>query len=490
MRSKAKLQTLLNAAGVVVLGWVAAGCATNPATGKQQIMLVSEQQEISLGQQEDQKVVQAMGLYEDPALQQYVEDLGQELAKVSERPNLPWSFKVVDDPVVNAFALPGGYIYITRGILAHMGSEAQLVSVLGHEIGHVTARHSANQISKSQLASIGLGLGMAVAPEIAAAGDLLMAGTGLLFLKFSRDDERQADDLGLRYAERTNYDVREATAMHETLERVSSQSEGGPIPGWASTHPEPENRIDRIESRIALIGQDPAGTQVGKDRFLRAIDGISFGEDPREGFFDGDRYLHPEMAFRFDIPADWLGVNQKQSAGAISPQRDAAIVLTLSKQRDAMQASREFVRSTGVTADNPQRGEFNGLPALWMGFQGRSGQTPVSGRIAFIEHGGRLYEFLGYTASSRWSGYSRAIDRALSSFAPVTDPRVLGVQPARLDIVELSRDMTLSEFDRLYPSSIDLEKLAILNQVGPDAQLTRGDLVKRVVGGPGEMGEQ
>ncbi len=490
MRSRVTIRPFLSCAGVVLLGLLASGCATNPATGKQQIMLVSEQQEISLGQQEDQNVVQSMGLYDDPALQQYVEELGQELAKVSERPNLPWSFKVVDDPVVNAFALPGGYIYITRGILAHMGSEAQLVSVLGHEIGHVTARHSANQISKSQLANIGLGLGMAVAPEIAAAGDLLMAGTGLLFLKFSRDDERQADDLGLRYAERTNYDLREATAMHETLKRVSSQSEGGRVPGWASTHPEPENRIDRIESKIASMGQAPAGAEVGRNRFLRALDGISFGENPREGFFDGNRYLHPEMAFRFDIPADWQGVNQKQSAGAISPQRDAAIVLTLSKQRDAMQASREFVRTTGVTADYPQRGEFNGLPALWMGFQGRSGQTPVSGRIAFIEYGGRLYEFLGYTASSRWSGYSRAIDSSLSSFAPVTDSRVLGMQPARLEIVELPRDMTLNEFDRLYPSSIGLEKLAVLNQVGADTQLNRGDLVKRVVGGPGEMGSR
>ena len=461
------------------------GCATNPATGKQQVMLISEEQEIGMGRQEDQNVVQSMGLYDDPALQKYVEDLGMKLAKASERPNLPWSFKVIDDPVVNAFALPGGYIYITRGILAYMGSEAQLVSVLGHEIGHVTARHSANQISKAQLANIGLGVGMAVAPEIAAAGQLLQAGTGLMFLKFSRDDERQADDLGLRYAERANYDLREATAMHETLKRVGAQSEAGGVPGWASTHPEPDNRIDRIESRISVIGQVPAGAMVEKSRFLRQIDGISFGDDPREGFFDGDRYWHPEMAFTFEIPDDWLGVNQKQNAGALSPDRDAAVVLSLSKYSQPMQAAREFVREAKVDAEQPQRGQFNGLPALWMGFEGMSGQTPVSGRIAFIEYRGRIFEFLGYTSTSRWNGYRKDIDRSLSSFAKVSDSQILNIQPARIETVELARAMTLREFQRDFPSSIDLNKLAILNQVEPDTRLSRGDLIKRVIGGAG-----
>lgn len=464
---------------------VSSGCATNPATGKPQVMLISEQQEIGMGRQEDQNVVQSMGLYDDPALQSYVEELGMELARASERPNLPWTFKVIDDPVVNAFALPGGYIYVTRGILAHMGSEAQLVSVLGHEIGHVTARHSANQISKAQLANIGLGVGMAVAPEIAAAGQLLQAGTGLMFLKFSRDDERQADDLGLRYAAAANYDLREATAMHETLKRVSAQSEAGGVPGWASTHPEPENRIERIESKISSSGQTSGGAKVEKARYLRQIDGISYGDDPREGFFDGDRYWHPEMAFTFEIPRDWIGVNQKQSAGALSPERDAAVVLTLSKESDPMRAAREFVSETKVAAEQPQRGQFNGLPALWMGFEGMSGQTPVSGRIAFVEHGGRIYEFLGYTSTSRWNGYRSAIDSSLSSFAKVSDSRILDIQPARIETVELNRAMTLREFQRDYPSSIDLKTLAILNQVEPDTRLSQGDLIKRVVGGAG-----
>ncbi len=459
-------------------------CATNPATGNKQVMLISEQQEIALGQKEDENVSKSMGLYDDPELQAYVEDLGLQLARSSERPLLPWSFKVVDDPVVNAFALPGGYIYVTRGILAHMGSEAQLVSVLGHEIGHVTARHSANQISKAQLANLGLGLGMAVAPELQAAGSLLQAGTGLLFLKFSRDDERQADDLGLRYAARNDYDLLEATAMHETLKAVSAASGRGGVPGWTSTHPEPDNRIERIEEKIQDMGESQAGVLVERDRFLRQLDGMTFGENPREGFFEGNTFLHPDMAFRFDIPQDWQGVNQKQSAGALSPNRDAAVVLTLSQHADLMTAAREFVRETGVRAEQPQRGQFNGLPAVWMGIEGTSGQTSVAGRVAFVRHADRTFEFFGYTASSRWDQYRASIDRSLQSFARVTDSRVLNMQPARVQIVEVPRGMSLREFDESYPSSIDLKKVAILNQLSPDAQLSRGDLVKRVVGGP------
>ena len=469
---------------VVLSTGMLGGCATNPATGNKQVMLISEQQEIAMGQQEDQNVVKSMGLYEDQALQAYVDELGQQLASTSERPQLPWSFKVVDDPVVNAFALPGGYIYITRGILAHMGSEAQLVSVLGHEIGHVTARHSANQISKAQLANIGLGVGVALAPELGAAGSLLQAGTGLLFLKFSRDDERQADDLGLRYAARNDYDLQEATAMHETLKSVSAASGRGGVPGWASTHPEPDNRIDRIEDKIQEMGDIEAGVLVERDRFLRQLDGMAYGENPREGFFEGTRFLHPDLAFSFDIPDGWQGVNQKQSAGALSPDKDAAVVLTLSEHADLMTAAREFVRQAGVTAEQPQRGEFNDLPAVWMRFEALSGQTPVTGRIAFIRHGGATYEFFGYTASSRWGQYQNVIDRSVQSFTQVSDSRILNIQSARVQIIEVPHTMTLQQFDEAYPSSVDLSQVAILNQLRPDSQLQRGDLVKRVVGGP------
>ena len=162
-----------------------------------------------MGREYDQDVAASIGLYADSGLQRYIQQFGARLAATSERPNLPWSFHVVDDPVVNAFALPGGFIYVTRGILAHLNSEAELAGVVGHEIGHVTARHSVSQMSKQQLAQIGLAVGTIASPEFERFGALASAGLGVLFLKYSRDAERQADDLGLRYMRRVNYDPRE-----------------------------------------------------------------------------------------------------------------------------------------------------------------------------------------------------------------------------------------------------------------------------------------
>jgi predicted Zn-dependent protease len=175
-----------------------AACATNPATGKKELILVSEDQEVQMGQAEAKRTISQLGAYADSELQNYVSSIGKKLAAVSERPQLPWTFTIVDDPQVNAFALPGGPIFITRGILAHMGSEAELAGVLGHEIGHVTARHSASQMSRAQLAQIGLGLGTVLRPDLAQFAGLASTGLQVLFLKYSRDDESEADMLGFR----------------------------------------------------------------------------------------------------------------------------------------------------------------------------------------------------------------------------------------------------------------------------------------------------
>src|SRR5438874_4126399 len=206
------------------------GCATNPATGARQLMLISESQEIAMGRDYDKQVVASIGLYPDSGLQRYLQQFGTRLAATSERPNLPWTFRVVDDPVVNAFALPGGFIYVTRGIFAHLNSEAELAGVVGHEIGHVTARHSVSQLSKQQLAQLGLAVGTTASPDFERFAGLASAGLGVLFLKYSRDAERQADDLGLRYMWRASYDAREMPHVFQMLARVSQAQAGGRVP--------------------------------------------------------------------------------------------------------------------------------------------------------------------------------------------------------------------------------------------------------------------
>ena len=174
-------------------------CATNPVTGKRELSLLSEAQEIQIGQAQDAQVRKEMGVYADRELQQYVSDIGLRLAQMSERPTLPWHFTVVDVPAINAFALPGGYIYITRGIMPFLDNEAQLAGVIGHEIGHVTARHAAQQYSRSTGAELGLILGSILAPQTRPLAQLGQSGLGVLFLKYGRDDEVQADGLGVTY---------------------------------------------------------------------------------------------------------------------------------------------------------------------------------------------------------------------------------------------------------------------------------------------------
>src|SRR5512133_1768281 len=176
-----------------------AACARNPVTGERQLSLVSTEQEIALGKESAEQVTQSIGRYPDPGVQAYVEGIGKKLAAASERPQLPWSFTVLDDPTVNAFALPGGPVFVTRGILTHLNSEAELAAVLGHEIGHITARHSVQQISKAQLAQLGLGVGMVLSEDLRKIAPVAGAGLQLLFLQFGRDAERQSDELGFRY---------------------------------------------------------------------------------------------------------------------------------------------------------------------------------------------------------------------------------------------------------------------------------------------------
>lgn len=478
MWKKATVPALV--AGLLTL----ASCSTNPATGKRQIALIGEEQEVAMGREADQQVGQQLGLYPDEDLQRYVNQLGQKLAAESERPNLPWTFRVVDDPMVNAFAFPGGYIYVTRGLLSHLTSEAELVSVLGHEIGHVTGRHSVEQMSKAQLAQVGLIAGMIASPELARQyGNLAQTGLQLMFMKYGRDDEREADDLGLRYMYKENYDPREMPQVFEVLRRVSEQQGQGRIPGWMSTHPTPENRIQRISEQIATLGGDFSNRTVGRDRYLGQIDNVTFGQNPREGYFQGNLFIQPELGIQMRFPQGWQLTNQKQAVGAISPNQDAIVVMTLSGRRSPEEAAREFFGQQGVQQGQALRADLGGLPAVARVFGVQTQQGELQGVAAFVEHNNRVYQILGYTAANRWGSYDDLLSGSLGSFERVTDRRLLDVQPKRLDVVSLPSAMTLEEFARRYPSTVDLQTLAIINQANADTRFPAGTEVKRVVGG-------
>jgi predicted Zn-dependent protease len=299
------------------------GCAVNPATGKRQISLVSSGREEQMGREADPAIQAEYGLYGDEAMQRYVDGIGQRIARVSHLPNLTWHFRVLDSPIVNAFALPGGYIYITRGILAYVGSEAQLAGILGHEVAHVTARHTAQQITQQQIAGIGLIAGAIFVDAFRPYSGLAQQGMGLLFLKYGRDHETQADELGVQYAVKAGYDPRAIPATYATLKRISERT-GSSLPNFLSTHPDPGGReINTMQLAQAAVGGAPKGLVTGEAEYRERIDGLVFGSDPRQGYFEGNRFYHPDLRFQLIFPDGWQTDNQpsavvaKGSSGAM-----------------------------------------------------------------------------------------------------------------------------------------------------------------------------
>lgn len=465
----------------MTLAAVAVGCATNPVTGKREISLVSESQEIEMGRQGAADVAASIGIYPDSGLQRYVRAIGLRLAAASERPNLPWSFQVVDDASVNAFALPGGFIFITRGIMAHMSDEAELASVMGHEIGHVTAKHSVQAISRQQLATLGLGVGMILSEEVRQVGDVASAGLGVLFLKYSRDAEEQADQLGFKYALQDGYDVRAMSRMFQMLERVSTQGEGGRLPQWLSSHPNPTNRLADNEARITALSRDLSQLALNRNAYVQQIDGVVYGDNPRQGYFEGSRFQHPDLKFRIDFPSGWATRNQVDAVVAGSPSDDALMSLTLVPNATSPDgAYRTFAGQQGISMGPGNGGTIGGFPAMSGTFDATTQQGTLRGDATFIQYDGRIYRILGYGTSGGYSKYSGDMRQATRSFAQLTDRAALNKQPLRVKVVRLARDMTVEDFHRTQSSAISLQQVLLLNNVDAGATLQSGTWAKRV----------
>jgi predicted Zn-dependent protease len=460
----------------------AVSCATNPVSGKKELVLVSESDEIAMGRQGAAEVTATVGLYPDVGLQAYVSRIGQGLASKTERPQLAWEYHIVDDASVNAFALPGGFIFITRGLLTHMTNEAELASVLGHESGHVAARHSVQQISRQQVASLGLGLGSVLSPAIGRVGQAASAGLGLLFLKYSRDDETQADKLGFRYALANGHDAREMISLFAMLQRDEQLSGAGRLPEWQATHPDPGNRVKTVESLIAASKEDFGSKTIGAAEFLKRIDGMVYGENPRVGYFRGTLFIHPDLELLFQFPDGWKTQNASDAVSGVSPEQDAIIHLRAA-QGSAADAAKNFFGQQGVQAGNVSQGAIHGNRSLSGEFTAKTDQgKSVHGIATFIEYGRGTWEITAYTDATRFAFYSAAFGRSINSFDRLTDPSALAVQPMHLRIDKAPRAMSLQQFDAQLPSTISLAELALINGVDENAQLRSGQSIKRVIG--------
>jgi predicted Zn-dependent protease len=461
----------------------AAACAVNPATGERELSLVSEAQEIEIGRESDPVVTAQMGgVYPDSALQRYVRGLGMQIAAAGERPNLPWSFKLLDDDLVNAFALPGGFVYITRGILANMNSEAELVAVLGHEAGHITARHTAGQITRMQLGQLGLGLGMIFSETIREYGQAAATGLQLLFLAYGRDDERQSDELGFRYMTRINYHPDGMTNVMRMLQSTSASAEGS-VPTWLSSHPDPGNRVQANEQRIAESATSFSGHAINRDDLLQRLDGMVYGEDPRQGYFIAQRFFQPTLRFEITFPAGWRTANGATAVQAGPSSNDALMALTFSDAASASAAASALTSMQGLTVRRSYSDRVNGLPASFVEFDLQTQDGTLRGTVMYVEQGGNVYEIVAYGTTAGWSSHQSVAESAMRSFANLTNSRYLDVEPHRIRIVRLPRAMSFDEFVRQYPPSVSVDDVRLANQVHPGDNLAAGRLVKQISGG-------
>ena len=303
---------------LIILSFIAAGCATNPVTQKREIMLFSDQDEIKMGKEGNDAVLMQFGRYDDSPLQGYIDQTGQNIARVNHRKELPYHYMVVDAAVLNAFALPGGYIYINRGLLAYLNNEAQLASVLGHETGHVAARHGIKKYQKAIGAQLVLaGVSLATESQGLALGTNLLLNA--ILQGYSRKDERQADELGAEYMYRAGYDPKEMPEFFKILNQMEKRSPNL-IEQLFASHPPTPDRVERTEAHARELTKEKAtGLAVDHNRYISHLDGLVFGPGERDGVIEGSRYKNRHFRYQIQMPAGWK-VQRGDAGGSVVAQ--------------------------------------------------------------------------------------------------------------------------------------------------------------------------
>ncbi|MCX6335639.1 MAG: M48 family metalloprotease [Bacteroidia bacterium] len=479
---------------LTVLAFIAAilfivSCAVNPVTGKRQIMLMSEDQELALGQSYDPQVLATFGEYNNAKLASYVQTLGTQLGKVSHRPIVDYHFKVLDSPVINAFAVPGGYVYVTRGILGQLNSEAELAGVLGHEIGHIAARHSASQQTKQTLGQLVLIGGMIASKTIAQYADYASQGMQLLFLRFSRDDERMADRLGTMYSSLIGFDAHQMAEFFKVLYKMNLSNTEGGVPTFLSTHPDPGDRYNYVNQR-ATAWQDSLKLpeyKINHDEFLKLVDGIIYGEDPRQGYVEGTTFYHPEMKFKFTYPTSWQFENSPMQVKMAPSDGNALVLFMLSPQKTLKIAADSTISQYGLTLVSSKDITVNTLPALatvstQTTTDQSTGATSTNRVLSyFINYNNVIYVFHGVSTDANFATYSSAFESTMGSFAKLTDAAKINVTPNKVIVKAVPATGTLTQaFTTLGVKQDMMAELALLNNLELTDKVAAGRLIKIV----------
>jgi predicted Zn-dependent protease len=452
-------------------------------------MLISQNAEVNMGKEIDRAIRKEYGLYQDPQLKRYVEGMGRELVPFTHRPNLEYHFEVLDTPVVNAFAAPGGYIYVTRGLLAMMNSEAELASVLGHELGHVAARHSAKQMTRSIIFTLGIALASELSEDFRKVAPISFIAGQLLFLKYSRSAEYQADSLGLEYAIKAGYDSGKMVDFFNSLQNLTESAGGSGLPNFLSTHPLTGKRIERVKQQFTEFSKahSQSPLTVAKADYFRSINGIIYGKNPRQGYVQNGVFYHPDMAFSFRVPRGWEVENTARQV-SMAPKGGAAVIIFQAEETEqkldtyAAKMMESFhspqVEEQGFRYINGFNSYHSYLSVLTQD-EGEEKQENMNVDISCIRKDKMVFTFFSAAKPSAYYTHEKAIHRTIDSFRNLTDSRHLSKKPKRIYVRKSRQAQTLRQFllKRQIPSNI-WKKITLINSMPLSTRLTANQAVK------------
>lgn len=482
------LQSLCRPAGALLfLGLMS--CAQNPVTGEQDFVMFSEDKELALGREYHPQIIKEYGRYEDEALQAYVQNVGERVAAVSHRTDLVYRFTVLDSPVINAFALPGGYLYITRGLMAYLNSEAELAAVLGHEIGHVTARHGVRQQSAAQAANLGYTLGALLLPGLRNAGaqNIFNMLGGALLSGYGREHELESDRLGAEYLAKSGYDPQAMIEVigvlkdQATFAEAEAKKQGQDYQGYHglfASHPDNDTRLQEVV-RAADKYLSTTGGEVGEQAYLSRIDGMVFGDSEKQGIRSGRNFYHAELQFALQFPENWHIQNNPSSLQAIAPQGRAFIEMGAS-DLNRKQTPAEFIRDR-MNVDNLRDGRSfssNGLE----GYTGITEQQDKLIRIVVIYLRDKAYIFIGAAKDNRdFAVFDQAFLATANSLHVLRDDERQLAKAQRIEVVRATSSDSYAKWAQATRiSNSPMQQLQLLNGDYPDQQLQAGQLAKRV----------
>ncbi len=459
-------------------------CSRNPVTGKSQLVFMSEAQEIAMGQEADPQIIAQFGLYEDSSIQRFIAEKGKQMVAISHRPNIAYHFRVVDSEVLNAFAVPGGYVYFTRGIMAHFNNEAEFAGVLGHEIGHIAARHSVEQQRNQILGQFGIIAGVIINPELARFAEVASQGLGLLFLKFGRDAERESDRLGVEYSTKIGYDAHEMAGFFTTLERQGARAGSVELPDFLSTHPNPGDR-NVTTNKLATEWQQKlnlTNPQVNRNEYLRKIEGLIYGEDPRQGYLENNVFYHPPLKFQFPTPQGWRYQNSPQMVQLAPADGKALLMFMLGRGNSLQEAANNAVQQYKLKVLESRSISVNGLPALYVvadQVADQQQQASVRTMSYFIQYDNAIYHFIGVSSIADFNSYTNTFSNTMQNFRQLTDAAKLNKKADRIRIKTVANNSTLSQaLQSFNMPQAKMEELAILNGMKLTDNVTKGTLIK------------